>query len=500
MHSGSGYMFNRQHEMMFGRDAPTVDTTDTMLDTTALWQAVSGVIVLLLSIYLLVTGGQTFISDGELMLLTAARIADYQTLTLPASAAAFPQVVEGQGGFLFSRYGIGQPLAAAVLYLFGTYVIGMAVLQDTEPFIIGRFFALLLPAIVTAVTAGVLCAWSARLYQSVRMGVVLALLYGLGTLAWPYSRFFFSEPLFTCCLVVAAFATYRGWPLVGGLALGYALATRIGGVFLVPVLLVYAWLLRQRLRNLLWLLVGLVPGLLLIVANNWIRFRSLSEQGYADEGFTGNLFEGLIGLLFSPGKSVLLYVPLLLALPFALLPFARRFRAEAVLVGLLTAVLLVQSSLWWIWWGGWGWGPRFLVPLMPFLVLPLGVLLAARFWRWMIGLVLLPLSIMVNVLGILVDFNGYLSTITQGDMAREQIYLWQPAYSPVLAHIRRLDLSDVPIVSFQLSRSDIGFSEPVATVLSGILIIGVLISAFWLGHIVRHVEHKTTRDMADTVS
>jgi hypothetical protein len=159
-------------------------------------------------------------------------------------------------------------------------------------------------------------------------------------------------------------------------------------------------------------------------------------------------------------------VPLLLALPFAVRPFVRRFRAEAVLIGLLTVTTLVQSSLWWIWWGGWGWGPRFLVPLMPFLVLMLGVLLHERRWRVVIGLVLLPLSLFMNALGIMVDFNNYLSDITQGDMSREALYLWQPAYSPILAHIRQLDVQHVPIVSFQLSRSDIGFPEPVATLIS----------------------------------
>jgi hypothetical protein len=275
-----------------------------------------------------------------------------------------------------------------------------------------------------------------------------------------------------CCLLLAAVGLAAGWPLAGGLALGYALATRIGGVFVVPVFLLYAWLYRHRLRDMLWLLVGLLPGGVLIVLNNWVRFRALTEQGYGGEGFTGNLLEGLAGLLFSPGKSLFLYVPLLVALPFAVLPFARRFRAEAVLVGGLTLTLLVQSALWWIWWGGWGWGPRFLVPLMPFLVLPLGVLLERRAWRWIIGLGLLPLSVAANLLGILVDFNTYLSEVTRGEFAREQLYLWQPLHSPLLEHARRLDLREAPIVSFQLSRSDIGFPEPAATLLSiGIIVL-----------------------------
>ncbi len=441
--------------------------------------------LLLLGSYWLVTGGETFISDGELMLLTTARIADYHTLTLPPDAAAFPQTVEGQGGFLFSRYGIGQPLAAAVLYLFGTHVVGTWLMPGAEPFVVGRFFALLLPSIATALAGGVLCLWGARLYRSLRLGVALALLFGLGTLAWPYSRFFFSEPLFTCCLVLAAFTIYQGYPLLAGLALGYALATRLEAVFVLPALLVYAWLCGQRWRGLFWLGVGLLPGVMLVFANNWVRFRSLFEQGYGDEGFTGNLFIGLAGFLLSPGKSVFVYVPVLLALPFAVVPFARRFRAEALFIALLTLTILVKSSLWWIWWGGWGWGPRFLVPLMPFLVLPLGVLLVRQHWRIIIGAVLLPLSLVVNMLGILVDFNDYLAAVSQGDPAGERATLWQPAASPVVAHLQRLDLEAVPIVSFQLSRADIGFTEPAATIVSFSLVTLVLVSLAGLWRVLR---------------
>jgi hypothetical protein len=47
-------------------------------------------------------------------------------------------------------------------------------------------------------------------------------------------------------------------------------------------------------------------------------------------------------------------------------------------------------------------------------------------------------------------------------------------HSPLLAHLQRLDLSEAPIVSFQLSRSDIGFPEPAATLLSIGMILLVL--------------------------
>jgi hypothetical protein len=427
--------------------------------------------LLLLGIYLLTTGGQTFISDGEIMLLTAVRLIDAQTLRLPESATAFPQVIRGPHDAPVSCYGLGQPLLAAALYWVGRYLVGWYLLPGANDFHLGKFFALLLPAFATALTGGILCTWATRLYRSLHLGVVLALLYGVGTLAWPYSRFFFSEPLFTACLVLAAFALFQRHPLRAGLCYGYAIATRVGGLLLLPAFLLYAWFqpspsTEGRLHRMTWIGVGSVPGGLLILFHNWVRFRSLTEEGYPGQGFTGSLLEGLSGLLLSPGKSVFLYVPLLLALPAAALPFIRQYRAEALLVGSLTLITLIESAMWWMWWGGWGWGPRFLTPLMPFLVLPLGTLLRRRPWQSLIIGLLLPLSLAVNMMGILVDFNVYIRDITRGIRAREMIYLFQPAYSPLLGHLKHFDPTTIPIVSFDLYQSHTGFPHDAAPLVS----------------------------------
>lgn len=456
----------------------------------AVWVA-----LLLLGVSLLGTGGDPFISDGEVMLLTAARIVDARTFTLPPGAEGYPQTIVREDGYVFSRYGLGQPFAAAPLYALGRYGLGRVLPLGDNAYYVGRFVALLLPAFATALAAGLLCVWAARLYGSQRMGAALALLFGFGTLAWPYSRVFFSEALFTACLVLAALALYTRRPLLGGLAFGYAVLTRVGGVVLLPAFVLYLWLQhvddgrrttddssanvfpRRSLRlrsgqassigcSTLWFFAGMLPFAALILFHNWVRFRGLGEQGYGNEGFTGDVLVGLYGLLLSPGKSVFLYVPLFLALPFALVPFARRFGREAALVGALTLIQLGQSALWWIWWAGWGWGPRFLVPLMPFWVLMLGILLQRPIWRLVIWLTLFPMSVLVNLLGILVDFNTYLAEITQGDMAREAMYLYQPQYAPILAHIQRLDLGNLPIVSFALDSPNVGIPQPWANVIS----------------------------------
>jgi hypothetical protein len=96
-------------------------------------------------------------------------------------------------------------------------------------------------------------------------------------------------------------------------------------------------------------------------------------------------------------------------------------------------VLLLEYSLWWMWWAGFAWGPRSLVPLTPFLVLWLapwvheltheGGLIIGMLPRWLTGrrriarpklsagsltlLVLIPLSFLVQVSAVLVNFVNY---------------------------------------------------------------------------------------------
>ena len=60
--------------------------------------------LLLLAIYLLCTGGQPFISDGEVMLITSMRIVDERTVSLPDGAAIYPQTVRRSDGYVFSKY------------------------------------------------------------------------------------------------------------------------------------------------------------------------------------------------------------------------------------------------------------------------------------------------------------------------------------------------------------------------------------------------------------
>jgi hypothetical protein len=130
-----------------------------------------------------------------------------------------------------------------------------------------------------------------------------------------------------------------------------------------------------------WVALGGLPGVLMLVGYNLVRFGSPLNTGYGVGGdggraFGESLFFGLHGLFFSLGKSVFLYNPPLIAAAAAL-PFVirdPRLGRDWLWAGLLTAIppVLVHARL--VFWSGdWAWGPRYILFLVPLMLLP-GVL------------------------------------------------------------------------------------------------------------------------------
>jgi hypothetical protein len=135
-------------------------------------------------------------------------------------------------------------------------------------------------------------------------------------------------------------------------------------------------------------------------------------------------------------------------------------------------VTLVYYASWWAWYGGWSWGPRFLVPTLPFLVLPLGALLLERRWaRWTVVLLAVA-GIGVQVLGVLIDFNPYIIEIVADDPANEAKYIFYPWLSPLIGHLRYLVKGHhLAVATFDMTRH--GFT-PQAALVFPILVLGTL--------------------------
>ncbi len=413
----------------------------------------------LFSIYLLTFSGHYHSSDEMSMLAVSDSLARRGTLDINLYRwLGLQQGKFGPDGNLYSHKGIGTSLAALPLTWLALHHARLGNVQT----------ALLTMSLVTALTGALLFLLVRRLGFGPAVAVGVSLLYGLATMAWVYARYLFSESLTGLTLLTAAYLLlgYRRSGrerdlFLGGLCLGITLLTRLNDALLVPLfallLLAYA---RQRgvrsLRRLTGLLVrwGLpvLIALLGVGLYNLLRFGDPLDTGYLfgrREQFSTPLLSGLYGLTFSPGRGLFWYNPVLLVTVLGWPALVRRRRVEGLFAAGVVLYYLLFWSLWYLWWGGHSWGPRFLVAMLPFAVLPLApVLDAVRHRRGAAaGLLLLSLgSVAVQLLGVAVDFNLYLEDV----YARLGLYhpatLFNPAYSPLLrqwAYLRpeNLDLA-----------------------------------------------------------
>ena len=169
---------------------------------------------------------------------------------------------------------------------------------------------------------------------------------------------------------------------------------------------------------------------------------SAPELGAIRTVFGGDPLVGLCGLLLSPGKSVFLYAPPVLAGVLALPVFWRRAHSEAVLIGLLTVSQIALVAPLTFWAGDSAWGPRYMVPLVPLLLLPLVAWLDRAASRTRLGLralaALVGLGLLVQTVGNASNPHTYIFETGGPDGSGAQQRWFEPLASPLVASGRQL--------------------------------------------------------------
>ncbi len=263
---------------------------------------------------------------------------------------------------------------------------------------IGNVHAIYLfnPAI-TALTAMLVFAFALELGYRERTALAAALLFGLTTIAVPYTKTFFREPLTTLNLLAAAFCLDRWrhafqahehrhwkWLAIGIFTVVLALLSKEATLIALPVLLLMAYpggaILASRRREIFIIaavLAILITGLALGVVfyrEQWEavtgRYEVLARLSDFAEGLPKAWYPTL-GYLFSPAKGVFWYSPvLMMSLAAPLVAGRSRWREAWLPLILALAFALVYGAIRQeLWHGGAGWGARYMLPLTPFLML-----------------------------------------------------------------------------------------------------------------------------------
>lgn len=408
----------------------------------------TGALVLLFffSIYLFTMSGVIQYGDESEKYRVAQSIVERGELSFRPTVV---RNVGGVGGRTFSIYELGQTVLEVPLYAFGKSLNQLFPTPDenqVETLIVG-----LLNPLLSALVCVVLFKTAGALGFQPRTALGLTGIYGLATIAWPYSRGYTREPLLTLTLLLALYGLFqfqrtraRRWLLVAGLAAGYLVFSKFIHAMVAPFLLAYlAFVIVQthpRAERASEIAKGfgvfLLPAFVFLALQS---FYAAARFGSPVVGLAGTKvnpiewiamllsqskpIEAITGLLFSPDKSVFLYSPPALLVLFALPQWMRKQKGEALLFLSIIVIEIIAVISRPDWDGGTWWGPRYLVQITPLLILPLGVLIespAPRKWR-ALAIFLFGVGLVVQILGAFSSDREYLDITDKWTSIANQI-------------------------------------------------------------------------------
>lgn len=277
------------------------------------------------------------------------------------------------------------------------------------------FFATSVPSAVLGVAVFLLALrFTARPFNA----FVLALAYGLATIAFPYSNTLTQHQLAAFGAFVGFYLLWRviyeqaslRWLWGVGVLFSLAVITEYPVVVMLGIIFLWAAYVFPNRLALYRVVLGAIPLGLLFAAYNYAVFETIMPVGYEystlwqdvhGEGFlslTSPSLARLYGLTFSPSKGLFLVSPfLLLFIPGLVMMWRqeRRYRGLALALALVIASQFLFYSASVMWWGGHTIGPRYLTPMLPFMALPVIFAfnyLFARAWGVLIAALLIAFS------------------------------------------------------------------------------------------------------------
>jgi hypothetical protein len=335
---------------------------------------------------------------------------DKEDSTLPLKAD-----IPGKGGHFYSRTGILQPLLEAPFFAVGHLADNTFGYFSTFPN--AYTFLWFFNPFLAALAAVALFALVFQARRSLRWATTIAALFVLASIAWPYSKIGMETTFMFAAMTAFALAFWArrspsllSWGLTG-FATGAAVATKAYALVVVLPIAILLWPAlmrlenREKLRQALAVCLPVVLWIGVIAWYNWSRFGDVTEFGYAESPLTLSAPLNFLGLIFSPGKGLLLYSPLIL---IGALGLPRMWKADANLVLALLAFFVALTCMAGVstYWGDEVWGPRYIVPAAWTLLVPIAWW-ASTVTRQKVLAGVACLAVVVQVIGVSTPYSRY---------------------------------------------------------------------------------------------
>lgn len=308
-------------------------------------------------------------------------------------------------------------------------------------------------AVLSAILAAVLLAVCLHLGASAKSALFIVLIYALGTPALPYSTLFFAHQVAGALLFIAfallMFSKKEPVPfrlVAVGLCLGWAIISEYPAGLGVLAILGYLWWRFVKGRSskvgfttLVWLSLGFALPIGLDAFYNTICFNAPWNIGYGilvpsrfSEGMSKGFFgisqfswDSWLGISFGTKRGLFFVAPILLPALMGLIQAVKKssWRAEAFTASAIVVAFFILNASYVFWDGGAAYGPRHMVPMLPFLTLGLLHIPWKDHWK--------PLWVILAVFSIA---NAVAATAVGADLPEYGNILFQHIWPHILAN------------------------------------------------------------------
>ena len=333
-------------------------------------------------IFIFTAKGHLEIIDTEYSVRTALAVIEEGSMLIeavdPAVLENAPKV-EGTDK-IYSQYGVGLVVIFLPIILAGKVMASLIQIDQRIPidFLLSFYnapFAILGLWFFRSILL--------RLEATPEKANLAVVLLAITTAYWKYTTTDFSEITQAAFLLGALNAfldpSQKKWRKVSFWC-ALLVALKIVFIVLLPIFAAFAWIegtkdkeAKRTFSRLFDFCIFLIPVGLLLAAANYLRFGNPLETGYGSEASSFSWFffqRDWFDYLFSTQRGIIPFNPILLfALPgWFLVPLEHRKFAK-LCFGLLVTWFLVMC-FWKSHQGGWCWGNRLLLPILPIIFIP----------------------------------------------------------------------------------------------------------------------------------
>ena len=323
-------------------------------------------------------------------------------------------------GKRYMVYNPGQTIMFIPIY----YIANLIYATEADAYYFSAFCASFLNYIIHALCAFILFKIALILGSNKKQAYLVSIFFGLTSYSFVFAQSTYEHHLEMLFILLSAFFSLnkncKNSGFLSGLMLSLGIIFRTTVILALPSIL----LVQKNNKERLCVLLGLFFGIAFILSYNFFRFENAIESGYTIAWTLAhsNKFDfwnipgipyAFFGFLFSPGKGLFFFSTTAVISFLGVKKFYMKDRRLLFFILLLSATYLIFFSANFAWHGSiWSYGPRYILPIIPFLYLPI-IHIKVKKWVYLILTITFILQIELisvnykrDVLSDFITYNG----------------------------------------------------------------------------------------------